>query len=137
MQNINPYLTFQGNCREAMEFYQLCLNGEITSMETFADVKMEVPEAFKNKIVHAVLRAEGIHLMASDGMPGFVADPGNVVSLSMELTDRGEQERIFNALAAGGKITMPLAKMFWGGIYGRLTDRFGIQWQFNCSVEDH
>lgn len=134
MKNMNPYLTFAGNCREAMEFYQLCLNGEITSMQTFAEAKMDVPEALKNKIVHAVLNAEGIHLMASDGMAGFVANVGNVISLSLDLTDTAEEEKIFNALAEGGKITMPLAKMFWGGIYGRLTDRYGIQWQLNCAV---
>ncbi|HMD90787.1 MAG TPA: VOC family protein [Anaerolineaceae bacterium] len=133
MKTLNPYFTFAGNCRAAMEFYRDCLNGEITQMQTFEDAKYEVEENRKKNIIHAELRAEGILLMASDGMPGFEAQPGNTVSLTIDLTDVNEEERIFAALAVGGKVTMPLQTTFWGARYGMLTDRYGIQWMLNCS----
>ena len=71
--------------------------------------------------------------MASDGMLGFEACPGNNVSLTIDLTDVNEEERIFAALAIGGKVTMPLQTTFWGARYGQLIDRFGVQWMPNCS----
>ena len=71
--------------------------------------------------------------MASDGMQGFVANPGNNISLDIDLTDEKEQARIFEALAKGGAVTMPLQTTFWGAKYGMLTDRYGIQWMLNCS----
>lgn len=134
MKTLNSYLTFGGNCREAMEFYKACLNAETLTLQTFAEANMPTPEAFKDRILHAELKTEGIHIMASDGMADFSANFGNTISLSILLNDAAEQERIFNALAAGGTITMPLQKTFWGAIYGMLTDRFGIQWMLNCSL---
>ena len=133
MKTIVPYLTFTGNCREAFEFYKECVKGEITSIQTFEEAKMEVDDSFKHRIIHAEFRAEGVHFMASDGMQGFVANPGNNISLDIDLTDEKEQARIFEALAKGGAVTMPLQTTFWGAKYGMLTDRYGIQWMLNCS----
>jgi PhnB protein len=70
--------------------------------------------------------------MASDGMPGYVANPGNNISLDIDLNDLNEQARIFEALAKGGKVDMPLQDTFWGAKYGMLTDRYGIHWMLNC-----
>ena len=92
---------------------------------------MEVPEAFKKQIIHAELKAEGVHLMASDGMVGWVANPGNNVSLSIDFSDGEEQEKVWKALSEGGKVTMPMESRFWGARFGMLTDRFGIQWMLN------
>ena len=131
VKNFNPYLTFEGNCREAMEFYRKILNGEIVTMQTFAEAKQDSPEGFKDKIIHAELKAEGVHLMASDGMPGWKAKPGNMITLNIDLTDSLEQEKIFRALSEGGVVTMPLNDTFWGARYGMLTDRYGIQWMLN------
>lgn len=131
MKNFNPYLTFGGSCREAMEFYKEALNGELIQMQTFEEAKMEVPEAFKKHIIHAELKAEGVHLMASDGMVGWVANPGNNVSLSIDFSDGEEQEKVWKALSEGGKVTMPMESTFWGARFGMLTDRFGIQWMLN------
>lgn len=133
MKTLVPYLTFAGNCRDAFEFYKVCLNGEITAIQTFEEAKMQVDDSFKNRIVHAEFKAENVFFMASDGMSGFAAHPGNNISLTLDLTDTKEQERIFTALAEGGKVTMPLQKTFWGATYGMLTDRYGIQWMLNCS----
>ena len=131
MKNFNPYLTFEGNCREAMEFYKKVLGGEIVSMQTFEEANQSVSAEYKNKIVHSELKAEGVHLMASDGMPGWKAKPGNNVTLSIDLTDGMEQEKIFKALSEGGMVSMPLGETFWGGRFGMLTDRYGIQWMLN------
>jgi PhnB protein len=133
MKTIVPYLTFAGNCREAMNYYKECFKGEITQMQTFEEAHMAVDEKFKNKIVHAELKSEELYFMASDGMADFKAQPGNNVSLNINLTDTNEQERIFSALAVGGKVTMPLQDTFWGARYGMLTDRYGINWMLNCS----
>ena len=131
MKNFNPYLTFEGNCREAMEFYKNILGGEIVTMQSFEEAKQNIAPEYKNKIVHAELKAEGVHFMASDGMPGWKARPGNNITLSIDLTDGMEQEKIFKALSEGGMVTMPMNETFWGARFGMLTDRYGIQWMLN------
>jgi PhnB protein len=133
MKTLVPYFTFAGNCREAMQFYKQCLNGEIVQMQTFEEAKYQTSDKFKNRIIHAEFKAEGVHLMASDGMEDFVAVPGNNLSLNIDLTDEKEQARIFAALSQGGKVAMPLQDTFWGAKYGQLVDRFGIQWMLNCT----
>ena len=132
MPNLTPYFTFDGNCREAMNFYRDCFKGEITQIQTFAEANMPVDEKMKSHILHAEMRAGEILLMASDGMADFVAQPGNNVSLTVNLTDVKEEERLFAALAAGGKVSMPLQDTFWGARYGMLTDRYGVNWMLNC-----
>jgi len=132
MKTLIPYLTFAGNCREAFEFYKEVLKGEITSIQTFGEAKANMGEQFNHYIIHAEFRAENVYFMASDGMPGFVANPGNNVSLDIDLTDLNEQARIFEALSKGGKVDMPLQDTFWGAKYGMLTDRYGIHWMLNC-----
>jgi PhnB protein len=132
MKTLVPYLTFAGNCREAFEFYRDTLRGEIKSIQTFEEAKMEVEEQSKKKIVHAEFKAGDIYFMASDGMADFTANPGNNISLSINLDDFNELDRIFSGLAAGGKVTMPLQDAFWGARFGMLTDRFGIQWMLSC-----
>lgn len=132
MAPLVPYFTFAGNCREAMNFYKDCFKGEITQIQTFEEAKMEVPELLKKQIVHAEVKAGDILLMASDGMAGFEAQPGNNVSLTINLTDEKEEIRLFDALAKGGKVSMPLQDTFWGARYGMLTDRYGVNWMLNC-----
>jgi PhnB protein len=134
MKSLVPYFTFAGNCREAMNFYKECLNGQITQMQSFEEAHMAGdPRTNAQHIIHAELVADGILLMASDGMIDFAAKPGNNVSLNINLTDTAEQERIFNALAQGGTVSMPLQDTFWGARYGMLTDRFGVNWMLNCT----
>ena len=134
MKSVVPYFTFAGNCREAMNFYRDCFGGEITHMQTFEEAHMQVDDQVKNHIVHAEMRAGDILLMASDGgMTGFVSQVGNNVNLNVNLTDPAEQDKIFAALAVGGKVTMPLQDTFWGARYGMLTDRFGVNWMLNCT----
>ncbi len=135
MKALEPYLNFAGNCREALEFYKACFKGEITSMQTFGEGNMGADEKTKDRILHAVFKADGLVFMASDGMADFQAKPGNMVSLSVDLKDEKEQAAIFSALSEGGKVTMPLEHTFWGATFGMLIDRYGIQWMLNCAPE--
>ena len=132
MSSLVPYFTFPGNCREAMHFYKECLNGEILQIQTFGEAGMRENPQMIERILHAEVKAGEILLMASDGMPDFNAQSGNTLSLNINLSDPDEQTRIFNALARGGSVSMPLQDTFWGARYGMLTDQFGIQWMLNC-----
>lgn len=132
MKQLNVYLTFAGNCEEALNFYKNALRGEIISIQRFGDAPMPSPEEHKNKIMHSEFKAEELYFMASDGYPGFQSVAGNNVTLSINLTDEGEQDRIFNSLSEGGKIGMALQDTFWGARFGMLADKFGINWMLNC-----
>lgn len=130
---LNPYLYFNGTCEEAFKFYEKCLGGKIEAMMTHAGTPMEshTPPEWRNKILHARLSVDGTILMASDAPPGrFSPQQGFSVSLSMK--DPAEGERVFNALAEGGKVGMPYQKTFWAAGFGMVTDRFGIPWMVNC-----
>ncbi|MDQ2866710.1 MAG: VOC family protein [Candidatus Eremiobacteraeota bacterium] len=125
-----PYIFYYGRCEEALEFYKSVLGGKYEVMRN-ADSPMadEVSADFKNKIMHASFTADGISFMASDGREAKSIDPeaGNI-SLSLAFKDRAEGERLFNVLAEGGKVKMSLGDAFWGGQFGILDDRFGIEW---------
>lgn len=136
MKTIVPYIFFRGNCEEAMNFYKDCLHGEIITLQRFKDTEMPVDDDYKDKIMHGELKAEKVHIMFSDGAPHKEIIEGDNVQLSINLDDTDEQDRIFEALAKGGEITMPLEKTFWGARYGMLKDKFGIRWMLNCEIDD-
>jgi PhnB protein len=127
---LEPYLFFHGTCEEALNFYKRCLGGEIIGLNRFAGSPMEreVEDGYQDKIMHASFVAGDVKFMASDGRPGSPPDGDDDIALSLATNDAAEGERIFNALAQGGQVTMPLADAFWGGRFGSLTDRFGVQW---------
>jgi PhnB protein len=127
---LEPYLFFHGRCEEALNFYKDCLRGEIVGINRFAGSPMEsqVEANFKDKVMHASFVAGDVKFMASDGQPGAEPDGDDDIALSLATKDAGEAERVFAALAQGGKVSMPLEEAFWGGKFGSLTDRFGVQW---------
>lgn len=128
-----PYLNFAGNTEEALNFYQKVFSGTISDLNRFGE--MCPPESnYSDKIMHARLAFGENMLMFSDGMPGAPVDHGNGIHLSIMLNDEAEANSIFNQLAEGGNVTMPLAKQFWGAIYGQVTDKFGVSWMLNCEV---
>jgi PhnB protein len=131
---LTPYLTFNGKAAEAMKFYRSVLGGKLT-MQTFAEAKMAHTPAEKDLIVHAVLKNEGLTFMASDAMLSRQAKFGDNVHMSISGSDSARLTKIFNGLAAGGKVDMPLAKQFWGDTFGQLTDKFGIQWMVNVTSQ--
>lgn len=128
-----PYLNFNGNTEEALNFYKDALEGEILLINRFGEAPMPVDEDYKDKIVHARLKFGGDNLiMFSDGMKGRVIPIEGNIQLSIQTEDEAYLERIFNNLAAGGTVTMPLGVQFWGDKFGMLKDKFGINWMFNC-----
>ena len=129
---LTPYLTFNGNAREAMKLYHSILGGELT-MQTFAESKMARKPEENDLIIHATLKNEGLTFMASDAMPDRQAKVGDNVHMSISGNDSEWLTRVFNGLSKGGNVDMPLAKQFWGDTYGQLTDKFGIHWMVNTT----
>ena len=125
-----PYLTFNGKAADAMKFYHSILGGEL-STQTFAEAKMARSPAENDLIVHAVLKNERLTFMASDAMPSRRAKFGDNFHMSVSGDDGEKLTKIFEGLAEGGKVDMPLAKQFWGDTYGQLTDKFGVHWMIN------
>lgn len=130
MKAIHAYLTFDGNCRQAMEFYAKCLGAELYLMP-FSEAPGDFPKTAQNRIIHARLKVGDAILMASDTIPGMPFRQGNNFSVSIDCEIVGEVERLFAALGEKGKVTMAPQDMFWGARFGVVTDQFGIQWMFN------
>jgi PhnB protein len=128
-----PTLAFNGNCREAMEFYAQAMGGKLF-LQTFGEAPMPVDEATKKLIVHAELANDLLTLMASDMAPGMGTHiAGTNVTLSLVGYDEKRLRALWNNLSAGGTIAMPLEKQFWGDVFGMFTDRFGIHWMVNIA----
>jgi len=130
---MQAYLTFNGNAAEALSFYAKCLDGKITISMTFAESPMgkETPDSHKDKILHATLEAQGGQLMASDLPPGMAFDGYKGFSLSIQGKDVAGGKKLFDALSAGGKVTMPYGETFWAKGFGMLEDKFGVPWMVN------
>jgi PhnB protein len=134
---VNPYLTFNGDCEAAFKFYQKCLGGKIEAMITHAGTPAEehVPAEWRDKIMHARLVVEGAVLMASDAPPDRYQQPRGI-SVSLQLKDPDKAESIFHALAEGGTVQMPIEQTFWAAKFGMLKDQYGIPWMINCEPAD-
>lgn len=131
---INPYLHFNGQCEEAFNFYAQCLGGKIDFMLTYAGTPVEqhVPAEWQSKILHATLAVGDQILQGADGPPETYKEPQGF-SVSLNLKDPAQAERIFHTLAENGKVQMPLQKTFWAALFGMLVDQFGIPWMINCA----
>jgi PhnB protein len=132
MTQINPYLSFNGNCREAMTFYKECLGGELTVQTVKGSpIEDQCPEEIRHHVLHASLLKDNLVLLASDmiGVDGFIK--GNTIALSLNCSSEKEIEIFFSKLSSGGQITHPLEKQFWGASFGVLTDKYGIKWMLN------
>lgn len=135
MESISPYLLFKGNCEEAVNFYQNCLGGEL-SVRRFGDTEMPVDEEYKNKIMHAELTIGELKIMFSDGAPHRNVVSGDNIQINLGFDDEIKLEEVFNKLAEGGTVTMPIEVTFWQAKFGMLVDKFGIRWMLNCSLKN-
>jgi len=133
---LNPYLTYDGNCEAAMKYYQKVLGARIEAMFPFGEgtPEMQVPPGYKDKIMHAKVTIDGEVLMASDAPPGRFEVPQGF-SVALQVEDPVDAERKFKALAEGGTVRMPFGKTFFSKGFGMCTDRFGIPWMVNCPAE--
>ena len=129
---INPYLIFDGTCREAFTAYEKVLGGKAHLMPYGDAPPSGGPAQPADHIMHAHLDAAGAVLMGSDGPRGDGAKDAVFVSISVD--DTAEAERIFRELAEGGTVVMPIGETFWAARFGMLKDRFGVSWMVNCST---
>jgi PhnB protein len=130
----NAYLNFDGRCEEAFEFYEQCFGGKIESMIKHEGTPAEkfVPPDWRNKIMHTQLNIGDQVLMGSDAPPEHYEIPKGF-SVSVQMKDPAEAERVFNALAVNGTVRMALSQTFWSVRFGMCVDRFGIPWIINCT----
>lgn len=136
MITVNPYFNFNGNTEDAFNFYKSIFGGEFTGLQRFKDTPHgeNMSTQDKEKIMHIALPiGKGNVMMATDILEsmGQKLNVGNNFSMTINPESEAEAEKYFNKLAAGGTITMPLEKAFWGAYFGMLTDKFGIQWMVN------
>ncbi|MEP7256430.1 MAG: VOC family protein [Ferruginibacter sp.] len=132
MTQINSYLTFNGNCREAMNFYKECLGGELI-LQTIGESPMadKMPAKMKECILHSTLEKGPLLLMGTDCVPPPGLIRGNSVSLSLNCSSEEEIRSYYEKLSAGGNTTHPLEDTFWGAVFGGLTDKYGNHWLLN------
>jgi PhnB protein len=131
----NPYLSFNGDCQAAFEFYEQCLGGKIVAKATYGGSPMaeQTPPEQLDKIMHIQLAVGDVNLMGSDCPPEYFEQPqGFNVHLQFDNVEEGE--RIFKALAENGTVKMPIQETFWAKRFGMLVDRFGTPWMINCFV---
>ncbi|HEX7047395.1 MAG TPA: VOC family protein [Gammaproteobacteria bacterium] len=129
---MTPYLGFDGNCREAFEFYAKTFGGKVEMMLTYGGSPMgeDMPAEAHDRIMHACVVAEDALLMGGDAPPGKHEAPKGIM-VALEIDDIAKAERVFNALAERGTVTMPFEDTFWVERFGMVTDRFGIPWGIN------
>jgi PhnB protein len=132
---LNPYLRFNGDAREAMEFYKTVFGGELR-LNTFGDYgASDAPIA--NNIMHAQLEApSGFTLMASDTPPDMSYQPGDTMTISLSGDDVKELHRYWDKLSKSGQVTMPLEKQLWGDEFGMCTDQFGVPWMVDIVAQE-
>jgi PhnB protein len=130
---LHPCLSFNGQCESAFKFYERCLGGKIVTLIPYmgTPVEQQVPAAWREKILHATLMVGDKVLMGADAPPGRYEKPQGI-SVTLGMSDPAEAERIYQELAEGGTVTMPLQQTFWASRFGMLVDRFGIPWMINC-----
>ena len=128
---LSNYLFFTTCCEQALAFYTSCGLGKVTELKRYGRDGKPPTAAMDGKVMHARFEGPGVLFYASDNHD---AEPMRGSAHILMLEDRGETERLFGHLADGGKVTTPLAIQPWGDYYGKLTDRFGVQWMLNCRL---
>jgi len=136
---VQPHLSFQGRCEEAVEFYRKAVGAEVTFMARFKDIPGPhppgtIPPGGEDKIMHTSFHIGDSVLMASDGScTGKGSFQG--IQLAIQVNDAATADRVFNGLSEGGQVKMPLMQTFWSPRFGMLTDKFGIEWMVNVDTE--
>ncbi|SEM82830.1 PhnB protein [Paenisporosarcina quisquiliarum] len=136
---IDVYLTFNGNCRDAAEFYAEVFKTEKPEIMTFGESPQNpdyvLPEEAKDLVLHTRLNINGSNIMFSDTFPGSPFMEGNNISLAFVSKEEDLVKSAFNALKEGGRVSMELQETFWSKCYGSLRDKFGIEWQFSHETD--
>lgn len=132
---MNPYLVTNGNGREAVAFYEKALDAKVLGVQTFGDMPADpnhpMPDGVKDYIMHAHLKVGETDLMISDTFPGTPYQTGNHLTIALLTDDADRAKRVFDVLAEGGQVQMPMQQTFWSPAYGQVTDKFGVPWQIS------
>jgi PhnB protein len=136
IKKLNPYLNFNGTAAKAIKLYEKALDAKTENVMpwTSPDGQPPTPET-KDRIMHAVLHIGDGVIMVSDSQPGLPVAAGSNMHVTLDFDDAADMARRFDALSAGGKITMPLQDTFWGAKFGMVTDAHGVSWMFNCQTK--
>lgn len=129
---LEPYIFFNGNCKEAMEFYKSVFGGEL-NVVTYKDSGVNADGTSPDWLMHASLEGGEVKLMASD--TAQASPQAKKISLSLGGTDEAKMRRMFDALSAGGQIFSPLKKEAWGDLFGSFTDKYGVEWMINIGSD--
>ena len=134
---VSPYLSFDGQCEVAFKFYEQSLGGQLGAIFRYAGTPLadQVPADWQNKVMHGSVTVGDLVLMGADVTPDRY-EPPKGFSLSLQIKNATDAERIFRELGKGGRIVMALEKTFWADRFGMLVDRFGTPWQINCGGSD-
>ena len=137
---VEVYLNFNGNCREAVAFYEGVFNTDKAEIMTFGETPQNpdypLPEEAKDLVMHTRLIVFGSRIMCSDTFPGMPFSTGNNVTLAVVSDDEEQMRQAFDKLKEGGNVRMELQETFWSKCYGSLTDKFGVEWQFSHEVNE-
>ncbi|WP_285768999.1 VOC family protein [Peribacillus sp. SI8-4] len=126
-----PYLTFNGQAKEALSFYEEIFQAEITELQTYGEADFPTPEEANDLVLHAKIKKGDFLIMISDTFPGNAFEVGNHVSFVLECESEPEIQRLYDSFCAKGSSLMELQDTFWGAKYGRVRDQFGVQWDLN------
>lgn len=126
-----PYLMFNGNAREALEYYKEIFDGEIVEIQTYGEADHPTPPEADDKIIHAQFKKGSLFLMASDSFPGSEVETGSNISLALEFESEEEIQNLYDKFTQGGTVLMELQDTFWGAKFGKVKDPYGIIWDLN------
>lgn len=133
IRTATPYLILNGHAQQAIALYERALGAKTEALQRFGDVDQSCPEARKDLVMHAALRAGEALLMLSDGPGEGPIPPGGSVCVALDFTDEAEARRSFDALGTEGKVIEPLFDAPWGALFGVVEDALGIRWMFNSA----
>ncbi|MBS4178481.1 VOC family protein [Lederbergia citrea] len=131
MKQATPYFTFNGNAREALEYYKKIFDGEILGVKTFGEADYPTPPEADDRIMHAQFKKDDLFIMVSDNFPGSSVTTGNHISLVLDFDREEEIQKIYDRLSLKGTVFMELQDTFWGAKYAKVKDSFGVVWDLN------
>ena len=133
MFEVGPYITFNGTCRNAIEFYKDAVGAEVQFSQTVGESPLSDMGPAEN-IMHATLKIGSSHVMMADNPSPNAPTDGGFISLALTIGDPEQAKQLFNNLAEGGTVIMPLEKTYWAEAFGMVTDKFGVKWMVNCEA---
>ncbi|WP_163098991.1 VOC family protein [Peribacillus alkalitolerans] len=135
MKQAVPYFAFDGNAREALEYYREVFGGEIEGIQTFGEADFPTPPEADDRIMHARFVKDDVLIMVSDSFLGSSVNVGNNVSIALEMDSEEEIRQVYNRLINGSKVIMELQDTFWGAKFAKVQDRFGFIWDLNYTIK--